>query len=304
MRRILKLSLYILIILTTVVLTSTVVLGYDYTDFGRSSSSGDAQEQVNDISSSIANIVKNVGYVLALVVMSILTIQYMTATPAKKAALIDRSWMLAVGVVLLFAIPTLMDYVADFGAKSTEGMQSAFGEKETGGSHTIKAFKDGSGIETGFDELTKKKWGSTKSGTNDQDDDYNNTNPGENDISTPPNPPDPGEQQNEEPITNSDGYREPSSSDPTQLRAEKGDRIYFGINTNLKPGSGDWNDNSFYYDLKEGEKIKVTGGMNGINQYTLYNEMETEGADLGDMVGGKANCFSCERIQWYVITGP
>ena len=86
----LKFSLFILIILTTVVFTSTVVLGWSYTDFGTKDSGSDrGSAQILDLSENIVSILKPVGYILGVVIVFALAISTSSSMRSSRRSMIS-----------------------------------------------------------------------------------------------------------------------------------------------------------------------------------------------------------------------
>ena len=66
---------------------------------------------------TVTGVIKVLGYIIAVVMVTWLGIQYIIATPAKKAELKGKLWSMAIGVVLLVAGVTILDVLASgFGA--------------------------------------------------------------------------------------------------------------------------------------------------------------------------------------------
>lgn len=282
MNKWLKFSLYILIILTTVVLTSTVVLGYNYNDFYNGGSRTNGPQQVLDISVNFLSIAKVAGYVLGLVFIFLLAIQFMTATPNKKAELKTRAWMYTLGIVLLITIPTMMDWVGDMGATLSTGTgSSGSGSAGSGLDAYIEQNSAGNdGIEGFWSIFKGKSTGSTgSSGSTGGGTITPTSNPTSTPSTTPTTTPTPSS-----PPTGS-GYVPPAGS-----TLQEGDRIYFTVDAEGKINGGDdnWNNPDYYYVMKSGEYIE--SGSDGY--WLVQSEMRRP---LGIKAGGGANCFQGTR---------
>lgn len=302
MNKWLKFSLYILVILTTVVLTSTVVLGYNYTNFGSSSSGGSAgTEQVLSVSSNVYSLIKPVGYIIAVVLVFALAIQYMTASPNKKATIMERSWMYTVGIVLLVTIPTLMDWAAEIGV-NVRGTGPAYTNGSAGSSSTLNVGRDapddGEGVNSLFDRI--KGWMSSGNNTGEGGSGGGTPSSGGNPIGSGGGTSQPSTGQ---PSESTEGYRSPSSIDPTNLKV--GDRIYFSVDTSdpYLPSGGDWNDPEVYYDLQSGDVIEFNSTLGGykLTIANLADRFNDTKWSLGQAITEKgSNCFS--QIKGVVVT--
>lgn len=281
MSKVLRLSIYIIVILATVVFSSTVVLGYDwsYTDFGSTtSSSANPVQQVVNTSGQIAAFVRFVGVFLGVAMVFILAIQYITInnSPEKKAAIKLRSGLLAIGIILLFGITGIMDLFADIGrmARGTGSAREDGGGSAGGSGGGLSGMVQSGDADAGDEGFFNKEWGnlsSVSSTTNSGPIDNNGQQSYES-----------GTETQTQTQTQISGYRPTTAADPTQLKA--GDRIYYGVDgNNLIPG-GDWDNSEYYYDLQHGDKIMLMGGKYILN-------IDGDQYELGNTSGGNVNCF-------------
>jgi len=75
----------------------------------------DVTVKVQTLGSQVATIVQVVGYAVAVVMVIWLGVQYVIATPAKKAELKGKLWSMAIGVVLIVCGVTILGLVAQAG---------------------------------------------------------------------------------------------------------------------------------------------------------------------------------------------
>jgi len=272
MNKRLKFSLYILIILTTVVLNSTVVLGWDYTNFGSTSSSSTAgPQQVLNVASNFSALIEMLGVIIAIILVFVLAIQYMTATPSKKSAIRDKSWMYAIGIVLLAGIPAMMDLVAGVGNIATR-TGPAYTGGNAGTAHNLDIRQTSPTNGGVFDLLRSNLSGSGGGGDSSFLGGLGQSTP----VSQPQtsvNPqPNPGEgestpaQPSNPPANPSSGYIPPASGATTPEALQPGDRIYFTVDGNGNINGGNWSDENYYYDLQPGDIVH----RDSYGNYNLY----------------------------------
>lgn len=261
MNKWLKFSLYILIILTTVVLTSTVVLGWSPDDF-KPVSTQNGPGKVLEVSGDFLELIKSAGYILAVIIIFVIAIQFMISSPQKKAELKMRSWMYTIGIVLLIAIPTMMDWVADLGKNIPVSNGTAGGG--VGGNLDL-------GLPT--EAPAKSLLDLINFGWGDGGNNHNNSSfGGNNNTNLPSDPPgsdlsvdtgrgdgDGATQQNQQNnSTSMDGYIAPASGATTVDELKAPDVIYFSCDRgpdNVYKPSGGWNA-SVSYTMEYGDQIK------------------------------------------------
>jgi NADH:ubiquinone oxidoreductase subunit 6 (subunit J) len=74
---------------------------------------------VNNIGATVIKVIQTVGYVIAVVMVLVLAIQWLIGTPAKKQELKGKMWNIIIGAVLLVAGVSVLGVLADF-AKDVE----------------------------------------------------------------------------------------------------------------------------------------------------------------------------------------
>jgi len=76
-------------------------------------------EEVGEAGNTVITVLVYFGYILAVVMVIWLGIQWLLATPAKKAELKGKLWSMAIGIILLVGAVTIIDLV--WGAAGTFG---------------------------------------------------------------------------------------------------------------------------------------------------------------------------------------
>jgi len=80
----------------------------------------DVATKVNELGGEIAGIIQVIGYVVAVIMVVWVGVQYMIATPSKKAELKGKLWSMAIGAVLIVCGVTILGVVADAGKTIVE----------------------------------------------------------------------------------------------------------------------------------------------------------------------------------------
>ena len=76
--------------------------------------------KVNTLGGEIAGIIQVVGYIVAVIMIVWVGVQYMIATPAKKAELKGKLWSMAIGAILITGGVTILGIVANAGTVLTD----------------------------------------------------------------------------------------------------------------------------------------------------------------------------------------
>lgn len=85
--------------------------------------SNEITEVTTNVLSSVASVIQVVGYGVAVIMVIWLGVQYLIATPAKKAELKQKLWFMAIGVVLIVGGVTILKIVADAGNAVVDSLQ-------------------------------------------------------------------------------------------------------------------------------------------------------------------------------------
>lgn len=108
MKKVVKMLCLVLVI---AMVMSPIALSMSFSDVSVDTDSTLANI-VRDGGATVTGVIRVLGYVIAVVMVTWLGIQYLIATPAKKAELKGKLWSMAIGVVLLVAGVTILDVVA------------------------------------------------------------------------------------------------------------------------------------------------------------------------------------------------
>lgn len=70
-------------------------------------------EQFGNLTNKALYVIQFIGYAIAVVMILVLGVQWMLATPAKKAELKGKMWSMAIGILLLVGGVTILGWVWD-----------------------------------------------------------------------------------------------------------------------------------------------------------------------------------------------
>lgn len=146
MKKYLKVMVVLVIALS---LLSTVVFASGFTDAmsNAQNAAGDTlvvTGHINRAGGVVITAVQTLGYIIAVVMVLYVGIQYLIGTPAKKQELKGRMVSLIIGAILVAGGVTLLGWVADFATKDlgmTEGQQAG----QTSGTTNVTTEQAGSG---------------------------------------------------------------------------------------------------------------------------------------------------------------
>lgn len=79
-----------------------------------------ASEAMSNIGGQALGIVQALAYAIAVIMVLVVGIQYMIATPAKKAELKGKLWSMAIGAILIASAGTILGFVAGLGEGALE----------------------------------------------------------------------------------------------------------------------------------------------------------------------------------------
>ena len=82
-------------------------------------------KSISNIGATVIDIVQTVGYIVAVVMVLVVGIQWLMGTPAKKQELKGRMWNIVIGAVLIVAGVTLLGVVADFAEDAEAGLETS-----------------------------------------------------------------------------------------------------------------------------------------------------------------------------------
>jgi len=112
-----------MVVMMVVGMFSTVAFATDtdtdvFTGIMNGTGAGDTtgiESKTKAIGKSVIDIIMTVAQVVALAMLAIFAVKWMMATPQKKQELKERMVYLAIGVVLLFGGPAILNLIGNFG---------------------------------------------------------------------------------------------------------------------------------------------------------------------------------------------
>ena len=132
MKKYLKVLLILVVVLS---LMSTVAFasGNKFLDAKNKSQATDTAltGAVNSIGSSNINIVQTLGYVIAVVMVIVVGIQWLVGTPAKKQELRGKLINVIIGAILIACGVTILGFVANVGTELGSSLDSTFSSIST-----------------------------------------------------------------------------------------------------------------------------------------------------------------------------
>lgn len=122
LNRIMKILVAILLVAMIAVLVSQVAFAYDPTkadfkDYEKEDSSG-AADAARNIIGFIINVAQIIGTGVAIIMLVVLAIQYIAASPEGKAEIKKNATIYIVGAVILFAASGILQIIRKFAVNS------------------------------------------------------------------------------------------------------------------------------------------------------------------------------------------
>ncbi len=123
MKKVMKVVIALLIVTLIVIVSSNAVLATDPTNtsltsmFNKKDKSG-ASNAASNIISTVINIVQIVGTGVAIIMLIVLAIQYIAASPEGKAEIKKNSTIYIVGAVILFAASGILGIIRNFAVQN------------------------------------------------------------------------------------------------------------------------------------------------------------------------------------------
>lgn len=114
---------FLSLVLVMLMVMSPLALASSGFDKINTQQTNEVTEVTNNVLSSVASVVQVVGYGIAVIMVIWLGVQYVIATPSKKAELKGKLWSMAIGVVLIVGGVTILKIVADAGNSVVETLQ-------------------------------------------------------------------------------------------------------------------------------------------------------------------------------------
>ena len=124
--RILSILLVVVVILSSVSMVSADYLnnGYSNTVEGKHSNAADA---VGNVMQNVLGIVQVVGIVIAVIMLIVLAIKYISSAPNDKAEIKKHAVVYVVGAVLLFASVGVLELLKQFAGLFNQGVTGGSG---------------------------------------------------------------------------------------------------------------------------------------------------------------------------------
>lgn len=115
MKKSIEIMVKILIIALSIVLISTVVLADDLLDPSKiTGTSTDASNSVTSIANIVFGIIQVIALAVAVIMLTILGIKYVSASPEGKADIKKSATIYIVGAVLLFGTTGILQLIKSF----------------------------------------------------------------------------------------------------------------------------------------------------------------------------------------------
>lgn len=115
MKKSIEIIVKILIIALSIVLISTVVLADDLLDPSKiTGTSTDASNSVTSIANIVFGIIQVIALAVAVIMLTILGIKYVSASPEGKADIKKSATIYIVGAVLLFGTTGILQLIKSF----------------------------------------------------------------------------------------------------------------------------------------------------------------------------------------------
>lgn len=94
------LCLALVLVMVMAPIASFAVSSFESVGNGDSAGTG-LDQKVAKIGNDVYGVIKTIAYIVAVSMMAYMAIQWLLATPSKKAELKGRMWSMAIGVILL-----------------------------------------------------------------------------------------------------------------------------------------------------------------------------------------------------------
>ena len=109
----------VLVVALSMLCTFALAAGNPFDGYTKNVEAGNITSSINNIGGTVISVIQTLGYVIAVVMVLVLAIQWLIGTPAKKQELKGKMWNILIGAVLLIAGVTILGAIADFadGAK-------------------------------------------------------------------------------------------------------------------------------------------------------------------------------------------
>ena len=122
-RGILKIVISVLIVITLIMIFSQNVFALNFdiaTEFKGTGDKSEARNNISKIFSATINIIQVIGAGIAILMLIVLGIKWMYASPSGKAEIAKKSRLYILGAILIFAAVGLLQIVKSFTKESLE----------------------------------------------------------------------------------------------------------------------------------------------------------------------------------------
>lgn len=99
---------------------------------------GKTTEYVNNIGGTVINTIQTIGYIIAVVMVLYVGIQWLIGTPSKKQELKGRMWSLVIGAVLVAGGVTILGWIANIASEDLNIDQNEISSFEDEGEKASK----------------------------------------------------------------------------------------------------------------------------------------------------------------------
>jgi len=120
MKKYLKVML-VLVVALSVLCTMALAAGNPFEINGTATNDA-VTTTVNNLGATVIGIVQAVGYVVAVVMVLVLGIQWLIGTPAKKQELKGKMWNVIIGAILIVGGVTILGLVSKFAEDTKAGI--------------------------------------------------------------------------------------------------------------------------------------------------------------------------------------
>ena len=108
-----KMSKILCLVLVMCMVISPIALATN--SFDVSGTDSNLQKTTDNLLKQVLGVVSTAGYVIAVIMVIWVGIQYMIATPAKKAELKGKLWSMAIGCILIVGASTILTVISNLG---------------------------------------------------------------------------------------------------------------------------------------------------------------------------------------------
>lgn len=122
MKKIMKVLCLVLVLVLVIAPVTSLADSFSSIASGATGDIGGVTSTAKNIGGTVYNVFKTVAYIVAICMVCYMAIQWLLATPSKKAELKGRMWSMAIGVILLVAGVALLDKIGSIGTEIVSNM--------------------------------------------------------------------------------------------------------------------------------------------------------------------------------------